>query len=83
VPADSGCAAGCFFNTVGPERLHSLLAQILMRSRQSLKPIRFEGELLPDWAQLLDLAASERRDLPEAIDEISGEGHAHFSRCFA
>ena len=28
-----------------------------MRSRQSLKPIRFEGELLPDWAQLLDLAA--------------------------
>jgi hypothetical protein len=30
----------------------------IMRSRQSLKPIRFEGELLPDWAQLLDLAAS-------------------------
>ena len=30
----------------------------MMRSRQSLKPIRFEGELLPDWAQLLDLAAS-------------------------
>ncbi len=29
-----------------------------MRSRQSLKPIRFQGELLPDWAQLLDLAAS-------------------------
>jgi hypothetical protein len=29
-----------------------------MRSRQSLKPIRFEGELLPDWTQLLDLAAS-------------------------
>jgi hypothetical protein len=29
-----------------------------MRSRQSLKPIRFEGELLPDWAQLLDTAAS-------------------------
>jgi hypothetical protein len=29
-----------------------------MRSHQSLKPIRFEGELLPDWAQLLDLAAS-------------------------
>ncbi len=29
-----------------------------MRSRHSLKPIRFEGELLPDWAQLLDLAAS-------------------------
>ena len=28
-----------------------------MRSRQSLKPIHFEGELLPDWAQLLDLAA--------------------------
>lgn len=30
----------------------------MKRSRQSLKPIRFEGELLPDWAQLLDLAAS-------------------------
>jgi hypothetical protein len=30
----------------------------MMRSRQSLKPIRFEGELLPDWAQLLDMAAS-------------------------
>ena len=29
-----------------------------MRLRQSLKPIRFEGELLPDWAQLLDLAAT-------------------------
>src|SRR5437660_11257712 len=28
-----------------------------MRSRQSLKPVRFRGELLPDWAQLLDLAA--------------------------
>jgi len=30
----------------------------MMRSRQSLKPIRFQGELLPDWAQLLDVAAS-------------------------
>src|SRR5215831_14487412 len=30
----------------------------IMRSRQSLKAIRFEDELLPDWAQLLDLAAS-------------------------
>jgi len=29
-----------------------------MRSRQSLKPVRFESELLPDWAQLLDLAAT-------------------------
>ena len=29
-----------------------------MRSRESLKAIRFQGELLPDWAQLLDLAAS-------------------------
>lgn len=29
-----------------------------MKSRQSLKAIRFEDELLPDWAQLLDLAAS-------------------------
>jgi hypothetical protein len=30
----------------------------MMRSRHLLKPIRFQGELLPDWAQLLDLAAS-------------------------
>ena len=29
-----------------------------MHSRQSLEAIRFEGELLPDWTQLLDLAAS-------------------------
>ncbi len=29
-----------------------------MRSRKTLKPIRFAGELLPEWAQLLDLAAS-------------------------
>ncbi len=29
-----------------------------MKSRQSLKAIRFEDELLPDWAQLLDVAAS-------------------------
>ncbi len=29
-----------------------------MRSRESLKAIRFQGELLPDWTQLLDLAAS-------------------------
>ena len=36
-----------------------------MRSRQSLKPIRFQGELLPDWAQLLDLAAS-LASVPEA-----------------
>ena len=28
-----------------------------MRSRQSLNPIRFRDELLPDWAQLLDVAA--------------------------
>lgn len=25
--------------------------------RESLKPIRFAGELLPEWAQLLDVAA--------------------------
>lgn len=36
-----------------------------MRSRQSLKPIRFQGQLLPDWAQLLDLAAS-LSSVPEA-----------------
>ncbi len=30
----------------------------MKRSRHRLKSIEFEGELLPDWAQLLDLAAS-------------------------
>lgn len=39
-----------------------------MRSRQSLKPIRFQGELLPDWAQLLDLAAS-LSSVPESTRE--------------
>ena len=39
----------CFSNVVSSK---------VMRSRQSLKPIRFQGQLLPDWAQLLDLAAS-------------------------
>ena len=29
-----------------------------MRSRRALKPIHFEGELLPDWTQALDLAAA-------------------------
>jgi hypothetical protein len=38
--------------------LTRLVGKNIMRSRQSLKPIRFEGELLPDWAQLLDMAAS-------------------------
>lgn len=28
-----------------------------MNSHENLKTIRFEGELLPNWAQLLDLAA--------------------------
>jgi hypothetical protein len=37
----------------------------MMRSRQSLKPIRFCAELLPDWAQLLDVAAS-LSSVPEA-----------------
>jgi hypothetical protein len=36
-----------------------------MKSRQSLKAIRFEEELLPDWAQLLDFAAS-LSGVPEA-----------------
>ncbi|HIG28384.1 MAG TPA: hypothetical protein EYQ50_11525 [Verrucomicrobiales bacterium] len=27
------------------------------KSHENLKAIRFEGELLPDWAQLLDVAA--------------------------
>jgi hypothetical protein len=29
----------------------------MAKSHENLKPIRFEGELLPKWAQLLDLAA--------------------------
>jgi len=28
-----------------------------MKPRENLKPIRFASELLPDWAQLLDVAA--------------------------
>jgi len=28
------------------------------KSHENSKPIRFEGELLPNWAQLLDLAAN-------------------------
>ncbi len=36
-----------------------------MRSRELLKPIRFQGDLLPDWAQLLDLAAS-LSEVPES-----------------
>jgi hypothetical protein len=34
------------------------------RSHKNLKPIRFEGQMLPDWAQLLDLAAKLSR-VPE------------------
>ena len=30
---------------------------MMAKSPENLKPIRFEGELLPKWAQLLDLAA--------------------------
>jgi hypothetical protein len=30
---------------------------MLSRSYQNLKAIRFDGELLPNWAQLLDLAS--------------------------
>ncbi len=37
----------------------------MMRSRHSLKAIQFDGELLTDWAQLLDLAAS-LSSLPES-----------------
>ena len=29
----------------------------MARSHENLKMIRFEGELLPNWAQLLDLAS--------------------------
>lgn len=42
------------------------------QSRQNLKAIRFEGELLPDWAQLLDLAVR--------LCPVSGETRNWFSR---
>ena|ERR1035437_1165140 len=48
-----------------PSWLIRIVGTNIMRSRQSLKPIRFQGELLPDWAQLLDLAAS-LSSVPEA-----------------
>ena len=34
-----------------------MLARKSARSQENLKAIRFAGELLPNWAQLLDLAA--------------------------
>ena len=37
---------------------NSIVGTNMIRSRHLLKPIRFQEELLPDWAQLLDLAAS-------------------------
>jgi hypothetical protein len=43
---------------IGSASLSRVVGTNTMRSWQSLKPIRFEGELLPDWAQLLDLAAN-------------------------
>ncbi len=42
----------------GAPCLSSDVGTKMIRSRQSLKPTRFQGELLPDWAQLLDVAAS-------------------------
>jgi hypothetical protein len=41
-------------------------------SRHALKTIHFEGELLPDWAQLLDLAAR--------LSPVSDETRDWFSR---
>jgi hypothetical protein len=45
---------------------------IMFRSRHALKTIHFEGELLPDWAQLLDLAAT--------LSSVSEETRDWFSR---
>jgi hypothetical protein len=42
----------------GPAWVHSVVGTNMKHSRHELKPITFEGEPLPDWAQLLDLAAS-------------------------
>jgi hypothetical protein len=36
---------------------HELLGPMSSHSYKNLKSIRFEGELLPNWAQLLDLAS--------------------------
>ncbi len=35
----------------------AIAARLSMKSHENLKAIRFAGELLPNWAQLLDLAA--------------------------
>jgi hypothetical protein len=35
-----------------------MLGDMSAKSHENLKAIRFEGELLPNWAQLLDLAAT-------------------------
>ena len=39
------------------EKLIDVLRRITTRSHRNLKTIRFEDELLPNWAQLLDLAS--------------------------
>jgi hypothetical protein len=44
----------------------------MAKSRHALRTIHFEGELLPDWAQLLDLAAR--------LSPISDETRDWFSR---
>ena len=38
VPADSGCAAVCFFNAVDPQRLHSLFASYASGASQTEGP---------------------------------------------
>jgi hypothetical protein len=44
----------------------------MQASHESLKIIRFEAEMLPNWAQLLDLAAR--------LCPVSGETRSWFSR---
>ena len=53
------------------------------KPHENLKSIRFEGELLPKWAQLLDLAAglcpvsNETRDWFSRLTRCSGVDAAH------
>jgi hypothetical protein len=66
------CAAVCSSDVSGPAPLTIGVVTNIMRSRQSLKSIRFEGQLLPEWAQLLDLAAR--------LCPVSGDARGWFSR---
>jgi hypothetical protein len=62
---DGALSSASRATSFGPACVSSAVGTSIMRSRQSLKAIRFQGELLPDWSQLLDLAAS-LSSVPEA-----------------